>query len=240
VTRGGDPILPSRLRPRLRRGRLIYPLPGDVGAVLFDLDGLLIDSEPLWARAEAALVESHGGRLTPEDRLATIGRSVDASLAIYAERLGMPPDSVGDLHAELLDSVGRLIATEGQIRPGAAELVDLLGGRLPLAVASNSDREIVTLALDRIGLAGCFDTVVSAHDVARSKPAPDVYLETCRRLAVEPSTALGFEDSPAGIEALHSAGATAIGVLAGGPLPLEAADLVVGSLQDVVGWVEAR
>jgi HAD superfamily hydrolase (TIGR01509 family) len=240
VTRGADPILPSRLRPRLRGGRLIYPLPGDVGAVLFDLDGLLIDSEPLWARAEAALVEGHGGRLTPEDRLATIGRSVDASLAIYAERLGMPADSVGELHMELLDSIARLIASEGQIRPGAAELVDLLGGRLPLAVASNSEREIVTLALDRIGLAGRFDTVVSAEDVARPKPAPDVYLEACRRLAVDPSTALGFEDSPAGIEALHAAGATAVGVLADGPLPLDAADLVVDSLEDVVGWVDTR
>jgi len=236
---GGDPAPPSRLRPRLRRGRLVYPLPGDVGAVLFDLDGLLIDSEPLWGRAEAAVVEAHGGRLTPDDRLATIGRSVDASLAIYAERIGLPAMSVGQLRRELLDSVRLLIAEEGQIRPGAAELVDLLGDRLPLAVASNSDGEVVALALERIGLRSRFAAVVSAEDVGRPKPAPDVYLEACRRLGVAPSAALGFEDSPSGIEALHAAGATAVGVRADGPFRLDAADLVVDSLVDVLDWVDA-
>ena len=217
----------------------MYPLPGDVGAVLFDLDGLLIDSEPLWARAEATVVEARGGRLTHEDRLATIGRSVDASLAIYAERLGMPAASIGDLRAELLHTVRRLVATEGQIRPGAAELVDRLADRLPLAVASNSDGEIVALALERIGLGGRFAAVVSAENVARPKPAPDVYLEACRRLGVAPSAALGFEDSPAGIDALHGAGAAAVGVRADGPFGLDAADVVVDSLEDVLDWVES-
>ncbi len=234
----GDPSPPSHLRPRFRRGRLVYPLPGDVGAVLFDLDGLLIDSEPLWGRAEAAVVEAHGGRLTPGDRLATIGRSVDASLAIYAERVGLPATSVSRLRRELLESVRRLIAEEGQIRPGAAELIDLLGDRLPLAVASNSDGEVVALALDRIGLMGRFAAVISAEDVARPKPAPDVYLEACRRLGVAPSAALGFEDSPAGIEALHAAGAAAVGVRADGPFRLDAADVVVASLEDVLDWVD--
>ena len=217
----------------------MFPLPGPFEAVVFDMDGLLIDSEPLWGRAEAALVEAHGGRLSRADRLATIGRSIDASIAIHAERLGLPAAILPDLRRELIATVRALYATEGVIRPGAAELVERLTGRLPLGLASNSDRDLVDLALGRIGLAGRFETIVTAADVARAKPAPDAYLELCRRLGVDPSGAIGFEDSPSGIEALRAAGIAAVGVRAGGPLDLRAADVVVDSLVEVLDWVDA-
>jgi HAD superfamily hydrolase (TIGR01509 family) len=217
----------------------MFPLPGTFQAVVFDMDGLLIDSEPLWGRAEAALVEAHGGRLTRADRLATIGRSIDASIAIHAERLGLPASTLPDLRRELIATVRVLYATEGVIRPGAAELVDRLTGRLPLGLASNSDRDLVDLALARIGLAGRFQTIVTAADVAHAKPAPDAYLELCARLGADPLRAIGFEDSPSGVEALRAAGIAAVGVLAGGPLDLRAADVVVDSLVEVLDWVDA-
>jgi HAD superfamily hydrolase (TIGR01509 family) len=217
----------------------MFPLPGAFQAAVFDMDGLLIDSEPLWGRAEAALVEAHGGRLTRADRLATIGRSIDASIAIHAERLGLPPSILPDLRRELIGTVRELYTTEGEIRPGAAELIDRLTGRLPVGLASNSDRDLVDLALARIGLDGRFRSIVTAGDVDRAKPAPDPYLELCRRLGVEPSRAIGFEDSPSGVEALRAAGISAVGVRAGGPLDLDAADVVVDSLVEVLDWFDS-
>ena len=233
----GDLQDPAPRRPRPRRGRRPFRLPGPFGAALFDLDGLLIDSEPLWARAEAAVVEARGGRLTREDRLATIGRSIGASLEIYAERLGLAPGSVPAMRVELVERMLGLLATEGRAQPGAVELVGALAGRLPLAVASNSDRPLVDVALARIGLTGRFATIVTATEVADPKPAPDVYLEACRRLGVDPAVAIGFEDSPSGVAALRAAGVTAVGVRAAGPLPPDAADVVVDGLDTVVGWV---
>jgi HAD superfamily hydrolase (TIGR01509 family) len=216
----------------------MFPLPGSFQAAVFDMDGLLIDSEPLWGRAEAALVEAHGGRLTRADRLATIGRSIDASIAIHAERLGLPAATLPDLRRELIGTVRELYATEGEIRPGAAELVDRLTDRMAVGLASNSDRALVDLALGRIGLAGRFGTIVTAGDVGRAKPAPDAYLELCRRLGVEPSRAIGFEDSPSGVEALRAAGIASVGVLAGGALDLAAADVVVETLVEVLDWID--
>jgi HAD superfamily hydrolase (TIGR01509 family) len=192
----------------------------------------------LWGRAEEAVVEAHGGRLTEADRLATIGRSIDASLAIHATRLGLPGGAVGGLRAEVLGRVRELVATEGTIRPGAAEVVGRLAGRIPLGLASNSDADLVALALERIGLDGRFAAIVSAGDVGVPKPAPDVYLEACRRLGVDPAEAIGFEDSPAGIESLRAAGVTAVGVRADGPLALDAADVVVDSLEDLLDWFD--
>ena len=235
----GDPPAPrSNLRPRLRRGRRLFPLPGRFRAALFDLDGLLIDSEPLWGRAEAAIVEARGGRLTPEDRLATIGRSIDASLAIYAARLGLPETAVGELRADLIGRMRALIAGEGRVQPGAAAVVERLAGHLPLALASNTDRSLVTLALERISLAGRFTAIVTAAEVGAAKPAPDVYLAACAGLGVDPADAIGFEDSPSGIAALRAAGVASVGVRAGGPFDLAAADVVVDSLEEVVGWFD--
>lgn len=236
MTPGGS-LRPAHRRPRIHRGRHPFRLPGAFRAALFDLDGLLIDSEPLWGRGESAVVEAHGGRLTAEDRLATVGRSIDASLEIYAERLGLPPGTAAQMRAELVERMEALIATDGRARPGAVELVQALAGRIPLAVASNSDRRLVTASLERIGLTGRFTALVTAEDVAAAKPAPDVYLEACRRLAVEPARTIGFEDSPAGIAALRAAGVTTIGVRSARPLALDAADHVVDSLVDAVAWV---
>jgi beta-phosphoglucomutase-like phosphatase (HAD superfamily) len=122
--------------------------------------------------------------------------------------------------------------------PGVAELVERLHGRLPLAVASNSDLDLIELGLARIGLRDRFGHLVSASDVPRAKPWPDVYLEVCRRLGVEPRDAIGFEDSPAGVDALRAAEMTSVGVCAAGQFRLDRADHVVGWLSEVLAWLD--
>lgn len=176
--------------------------------------------------------------MTQEDVVATQGRSVDASVRAYASRLGMP-ESFRALRTELIDRVREMYATEIVLRPCAEDLIDRLLGRLPLAVASNSDRDLVELALTSTGQISFFQRVVSASDVGRAKPHPDVYLEACRRLGVEPRAAIGFEDSATGIAALSAAGLTSVWVGSGsiqsGPAR---ADFVVDTLCAVLGWID--
>jgi HAD superfamily hydrolase (TIGR01509 family) len=208
-------------------------LPDRFLGVVFDMDGLLVDSEPSWAAAEAELFARHGRPFGPGDVLDTHGRSVEETLAIYAERLGRPPDL---LFAEMLASIRRRYETEVPIRPGAAEVVTLLHGRLPMAVASNSPLELVELGLRRHGLRDAIDHIVTADDVPRAKPAPDVYLEACSRLGVAVADVLALEDSVPGVRAAKAAGLVCVGVpeRLGIDLVGAGADLVVGSLADLL------
>jgi HAD superfamily hydrolase (TIGR01509 family) len=210
-------------------------LPGRFHAAVFDMDGLLVDSEPLWVLAEAELLERHGDRLTAEDVEATHGRSIDDTIVAYAVRLGgIDPDG---LRAELMSIMRAHYGTSPPIRPGARELVRLLAGRIPLAVASNTDVDLVRLALAGAGLLDAFTAVVSGADMARAKPHPAVYLEACRQLGVAPRDAVAFEDSPAGVQAAKAAGLTCVAVpdREGVDLGAAGADLVIGSLAELVG-----
>jgi HAD superfamily hydrolase (TIGR01509 family) len=121
-------------------------------------------------------------------------------------------------------------------RPGARELVRSLEGRLGLAVASNTDRDLVSLALRKVGLLDAFAVIVSGADVGRAKPHPDVYLAACDALAVDPGDAVAFEDSSAGVQAAKAAGMTCVGVPERDGLDLAAAgaDVVVRSLAELV------
>jgi HAD superfamily hydrolase (TIGR01509 family) len=207
-------------------------LPGRFRAVVFDMDGLLVDSEPSWAAAEAELFARHGRPFGPGDVLDTHGRSVETTLAIHAERLAKPRDL---LLAEMLDSVRRRYETDVPIRPGAADLVAFLHGRLPMAVASNSPLELVDLGLRRHGLRDAIDHIVTADDVPRAKPAPDVYVEACARLGVPVSDILALEDSVPGVQAAKAAGLMCVGVpeRLGIDLIGAGADLVIASLSDI-------
>jgi len=212
----------------------VFHVPGRYRAAVFDVDGLLVDSERIWASAETALLERHGHHFSDVDRLATRGRSVDATIAEYAARLGLGAAGEPALRAELMSLVRGRYARQVVARPGAVALLARLDGVLPLAVASSSDREIVELALDRTGLRGRFPVVVTAEDVAQPKPAPDAYLVACERLAVDPRDAVAFEDSPTGVAAAIAAGLTCVGVPDDPDIPLEAASVVISSLADVV------
>jgi HAD superfamily hydrolase (TIGR01509 family) len=185
-------------------------LPGRFRAAVFDMDGLLLDTEPLWVVAEAELLARHGHVHTAEDAAATHGRSIADSVAVYAERLdGADPAT---LEAELLELMRAHYAASPPLRPGVRGLLAGLRGRLPLAVASSTSGWLVRTALGGTGLLDAFPVVVSGHDLGRPKPAPDVYLAACAALGVDPGDAVAFEDSPMGVRAALDAGMFVVGV----------------------------
>lgn len=196
------------------------------------MDGLLLDSESAWHAAERALLERHGQEFTEADRLATIGRSIDESVAIYGARVGWPDQRLAELRAELL-----ALVHEGyrsiRPQPGALELVTALRGRLRLALASNTDRSLVDVALPVAGFAGAFDAIVTALDVRRPKPAPDPFAVACEWLGVPPSEAIAFEDSPIGVRSARAAGMFVVAVPAFDDVDVSPADLVLSSLAEV-------
>jgi uncharacterized protein len=183
-------------------------------AAVFDLDGLLVDTHACWQAAFAAADDG-------AERALPAGLSV----ADAASELGVPAAEVERL---LLEQAQLL---EPGPMPGGPELLALLRRWLPLAVASNGPRSVVEHLLVRLELLPFFDAVVTADDVAAAKPAPDVYLEACRRLGVEASEVVAFEDSPIGVEAARAAGTFVIGVPADGD-GLPEAHLVVRGLDD--------
>jgi len=199
-------------------------------AIVFDNDGLLVDSETCWHEAERSMFTRRGLTYPDALRAEVLGKSVPATAILLAPALG----EVGRESAlvdEMLTAVADAIAADVVPMPGAVELVRHLHGRMPIAVASNSPRYLVELALDRTGLRPFFEVVVSRDDVAAGKPAPDLYLEACARLGAEPSESVAFEDSLVGLASAQAAGMRVVGV------PTDRcqdfpADLVVGSLAD--------
>jgi HAD superfamily hydrolase (TIGR01509 family) len=217
-----------------REGTAALVLPGRFRGAVFDLDGLLIDSEPGWGRAEAELFRRHGLAYTEDERLATLGRSVDEVIAALAARLGLPAESGAGLRRELMDLVAAEYVAGHPILPGAMELIARLRNEMPLAVASNTDRALVEASLAVIGVADAFQAVITAQDVARAKPAPDIYLLACQRLGVEPGDAVAFEDSDSGVRAARAAGLTVVAVPQLEGLSLEGADIILGSLEELL------
>jgi HAD superfamily hydrolase (TIGR01509 family) len=184
---------------------VIGTLPGEYRAVIFDMDGLLLDTETLWHRAESELFRRHGHEFTREDQLAVMGTGMEFSGRYYAERLGEDVDR-------------------------GLELVE----EMPLGLASNSARILVDAALTTARLGDAFDAIVTAEDVERPKPAPDIYLLACSRLGVSPTDALALEDSAPGIAAAKAAGLTCIAVPQFTETDVSVADRVIDSLEELL------
>jgi HAD superfamily hydrolase (TIGR01509 family) len=188
-------------------------LPAPPAAAVFDNDGLLLDTEDTWTRAEVVLFATHGRTFTPEHKRDLVG----TSHLIAATKLEAMLDLPGQGHAlveELQAMVREGAAKDGvEPRPGAVALVDALrAAGVPVALASNSERAFVDLVLRSSGMADRFEVVVAGDEVAAPKPAPDIYVEACRRLGVAPADAVALEDSPTGIAAARAAGMRVIGV----------------------------
>ncbi|HYZ10376.1 MAG TPA: HAD family phosphatase, partial [Actinomycetota bacterium] len=200
-------------------------------AVVFDLDGVLLDSEAAWTRAETRLFARYERTYGPEEKRLLIGGSLEETAGELERLLDRPGTSDGLLR-ELLELAAEEFAGPVEPMPGAFELVgELRRAARPIAVASNSQRRLVDLALAGSGLGQVFDVVVAGDEVANPKPAPDLYLEACRRLDTAPDQAVAIEDSPRGAAAARAAGLFVIGIPYLPELELDA-DLLTGSLED--------
>jgi HAD superfamily hydrolase (TIGR01509 family) len=202
-------------------------------AVVFDCDGLLIDSEVRWAVAERRVVEGHGGAWLPELREQMVGGSGDHTARCIAEWVGLPETAVPGILREVYEGYLAVLDELG-VEPmaGAHAVVSAIAGRLPIAVASNTQEATVRATLAASGLPAVFDLVFTPDQGRRAKPAPDVYLAACEALGVAPEEAVAFEDSAPGAAAARAAGMFVIAVPSAGIHGLEA-DLVLGSLLDL-------
>jgi HAD superfamily hydrolase (TIGR01509 family) len=202
-------------------------------AVVFDNDGLLLDTEVAWTRAEEILFAGRGQTFTIEHKRSLIGSSRVTAAAKLEGMLGAPGEG-----ESLMDELHELVMAEALAgvlpRPGAMDLLaGLTAAGIPMAVASNSQREFLQRTLTSAGLLdGTFQTTISAEDVAHPKPAPDIYLEACRALGVEPSAAAALEDSATGVTAAAAAGLFVIGVPYLPRTELPGTDLIAESLAD--------
>lgn len=202
-------------------------------AVIFDMDGLLLDTEVVWQRAEEDLFRRYGDEFSMEDKLAVIGTSAEHAAEYFARRLRQPPDRGPALVDELMDAMHEHLQLQVAGRPGAVELVERLRGRTRLGLASNSPRRLVDAALATARVTDAFDAVVTSDDAA-FKPAPDIYLLACERLGVAPQDALALEDSASGIAAAKAAGLTCIAVPQFAEIDVSAADRIIDSLEELL------
>jgi HAD superfamily hydrolase (TIGR01509 family) len=209
------------------------PLPA---AVVFDNDGLLLDTESVWTRAEHDLFERRSLDFTSQHKRELVGTSAEIAGGILERRLGEPGRA-----AELIEELNELVVAElehgVEAMLGAAELLQQLKRRgTPIGLVSNSPLSFVQRSLEIVGFVEHFDVVLSAHEVAAPKPAPDPYLEACRRLGVEPGPdVIALEDSPTGVAAARAAGLTVIGVPSLDGIELaEAHELAESLLDDVI------
>jgi HAD superfamily hydrolase (TIGR01509 family) len=224
--KGEGPALPGPAGlPGLFRRRKQRQEPDPPGAVLFDMDGLLVDSEPIWTIAEQRISRALGGEFTPELKARMIGRRIDLAVGILLEGLATPkaqaadPLEVGQL---LMTEMADLLAHHVPLQPGAAELLDeLTAARIPLALVSSSYRLLVDAALKSVG-AHRFLASIAGDEVTHGKPNPEPYLTAARALGVVPARCVVLEDAPAGMQSAVAAGCACVYVPTfpdAGPLP---------------------
>lgn len=180
-------------------------------AVIFDLDGVLMDSEQLWNQSKHEVVSSAGGRWREDAPQAMMGMSSTEWAAYMHDDLGVALHR-DKINHEVVRRMEEHYRAHLPLLPGAVETVKALARRWPLGLASSSNREIIDLVLGLAGLAEAFAATVSSDEVKRGKPAPDVYLEAARRLAADPSRCVAVEDSSNGLRAAAAAAMTVIAV----------------------------
>jgi HAD superfamily hydrolase (TIGR01509 family) len=207
-----------------------------IEAVVFDLDGVLIDSEPVWERVRRGLVAERGGHWAPDAQRRLMGMSTQEWARYLSEDLGvgLPPDQVA---AEV---VGRMAASYREripFLPGAVEAVDRLADRWPLGLASSAPAALIAIVLSTAGLRDRFSVTMSTEQVPHGKPAPDIYLAVTARLGVVPSACAAIEDSSNGLRSAADAGLRVIAIprpqYPPDPDALAAASLVLPSLAEL-------
>ena len=205
-------------------------------AVVFDLDGLLVQSEEVWDDVRERFVRERGGRYDAQAQGAMMGMSSPEWSRYIHEQLGVA-DPPGEISAEVVRRTEARYRERLPLLPGAVEAVERIAARWPLALASSSNRPLIDAVLELAGLSHFFAVTVSSEEVARGKPAPDVYAEAARRLGVEAERCVAIEDSHNGIRSAKAAGMRVVAI----PNPsyppddeaLAAADVVARALDDL-------
>jgi HAD superfamily hydrolase (TIGR01509 family) len=184
---------------------------GGIAAIIFDLDGVLIDSESAWEEVKKTFTEESGGRWHERAQWDMLGMSSIEWSQYMHDELGVPvpPEEIS---SQVADRVAERYRDNLPLLPGAVEAVRSLAREWPLAVASSANLHLIELVLELADLAGSFRAIVSSEEVERGKPAPDVYLEAAKRLGVDPGACTAIEDSSNGIRSAHAAGMAVIAI----------------------------
>ena len=207
-----------------------------IEAVVFDLDGVIVDTEQVWDEVREELVRERGGRWSDSAQADMMGMSSPEWSRYLHDELGLaePPEELND------EVVRRMLDRYREDLPlidGAVAAVERLAAELRLAVASSSNRPLIEVVLEQAGIGAHFEATVSSEEVARGKPAPDVYLEAARRLGVEPARCAAVEDSSNGLRSAHAAGMRVVAFpnrhYPPAPEALALADRVLDSLDEL-------
>ena len=182
-----------------------------IEAVVFDLDGVLLDTEEIWDEARRQIADERGGLWREDAQRAMMGMSSPEWSRYMHEEVGVP-DPPEQIVAEVVRRLDELYRKRLPLIPGALDAVRRLAAHRPLAIASSSNRPLIDLFLELTGMAGLFRATVSSEEVERGKPAPDVYLEATRRLGVDPTLCAAIEDSENGIRSAAAAGMKVIAI----------------------------
>jgi HAD superfamily hydrolase (TIGR01509 family) len=180
-------------------------------AVVLDLDGVIVDSEEAWDGARRELVAARGGRWKDEATHDMLGMSSTEWSRYVRDELGVDMDPE-EINAAVVEKLLAGYRRGLPLLPGAVEAVKALGARWPLGLASSSNVPVIALVLEETGLDGVIRAWVSSEEVARGKPAPDVYLEAARRLGVDPARCVAIEDSSNGLRSAAAAGMAVVAV----------------------------
>ena len=203
-----------------------------LAAVLFDMDGLLVDTEPLWLETETEVMGRLGAPWSTEDQHALLGGSMERTVSYLLGKATRPapPETVARWMIEGM--LGRVRAGRVVVRPGARELVgEVAASGLPYALVTSSQRSFASAVLEATGLP--FEVTVCGEDVAVTKPAPDPYLLGAKLLEADPGRCVALEDSPNGVAAATAAGCRVVAVPSLVPIPPAPGRLVVSSLAEV-------
>lgn len=207
-----------------------------ISAVVFDMDGVLIDSEPIWRAVEREIFARVGIRVTDRDLEETMGVRIEEVVALWHRRHPWTDPSPQEVAEAIVEGVARAVEDEGVLIDGAEKAVDYFTGLgLRVALASSSPMRLIRAVLSRSGLGDRFEVVHSAEEEERGKPDPAVYLSTARKLGVTPDRSLAVEDSVAGVRSAKAAGMVCIAVSDPviGAGELADADLVLGALAEI-------
>jgi HAD superfamily hydrolase (TIGR01509 family) len=208
-----------------------------IEAVVFDVDGVLIDSEPVWERVRRNFVATRGGRWPDDAQDRMMGMSTAEWSAYISEDFGLRGLSAQQVAELVTAAMAAEYAARLPLLPGAVAAVRDLSARWPLAVASSAPKSLIDAVLDASGLRPAFAAAVSSEEVARGKPAPDVYLEAAARLGVTPAACAAVEDSSNGLRSAAAAGLAVIAVprpeYPPAPDALRQARVVLGSLTEL-------